>query len=599
MKRSLFVIIVIAVISISAQAKYSGGSGTSGNPYQIANATDLLAMGADANDYGKNFVLTADIDLSGAGTFIAAIIAPDMDNSTSAFDGPKFTGSFNGQWHKISNLHISGDGFYYIGLFGNADYPAWIYDLRLEGASVHGSRYVGGLVGYNSNAHIEGCSTSGNVVGGYESAFLGGLTGANSGSISKCFSTATVLGSDESSYLGGLVGANTDTAVFLNNYATGSVTSGKKSSYLGGLVGYNYSDIFSDGYSTGAVTADINSQFLGGLVGSSYYGLDDSHDYFLNTSGPDNGYGDPLTDNKMKKQSSFVNWHFDTTWQILSGDYPTLQWQSYIPPTPAVDVAKCTVAAGLGSKGDSISFSGTMNTATDDIDSASFIEVQISPEDTNYSSVITFQVNGTTWKKGKFSYSGTENGIKKSFSYAVATGKFAFAASNIDLSGLECPLTIDINVDEFAGTAEVDEAIVNGTKPMPINLLMDVKNSLQVDKSKFTRNKTTHNITQVAVSGGFSVGSVDDANLVTNPLDVNVGSQKFTIPAHNFKYAKGKYTCSKVALSSGEIAAATFDFNKCTFTLTIKNTNFAAAAATTNFDLDFASFSGSDEVTLP
>ena len=48
MKRIIFVILAISVISISAQAKYSGGSGTSGDPYQIANATDLLAMGADA-----------------------------------------------------------------------------------------------------------------------------------------------------------------------------------------------------------------------------------------------------------------------------------------------------------------------------------------------------------------------------------------------------------------------------------------------------------------------------------------------------------------------------------------------------------------------
>jgi hypothetical protein len=239
-----------------------------------------------------------------------------------------------------------------------------------------------------------------------------------------------------------------------------------------------------------------------------------------------------------------------------------------------------------------------MNATTDDIDSASFIEVKISPEDTNYSSVITFPVNSTTWKKGKFSYSGTENGIKKSFSYVVATGKFTFAASNIDLSGLECPLTIDINAGDFISKAMVDESIVNGAKPMPINLLMDVKNSLRVDKSKFTRNKTTTNITQVVVSGGFSVANLNDANLVTSPLDINVGSQTFTIPAHNFKSAKGKFTCSKVDTSKG-IAASTFDFNKCTFTLTIKNTNFAAASGTADLDIAFASFSGSDEVTLP
>ena len=84
-----------------------------------------------------------------------------------------------------------------------------------------------------------------------------------------------------------------------------------------------------------------------------------------------------------------------------------------------------------------------------------------------------------------------------------------------------------------------------------------------------------------------------------NPLDVNVGSHKFTIPAGNFKNTKGKFTCSKVTLSGGEIAAATFDFNKNTFTLTIKNTNFIAAAGETVLGIGFDSFSGSDKVTLP
>ncbi len=278
--------------------------------------------------------------------------------------------------------------------------------------------------------------------------------------------------------------------------------------------------------------------------------------------------------------------------------------------TGNVQVKKCTVTTG--SKGDSISFSGTMSATAGDFNDANnssdanFVEVTISDENSEYMDpcVITFPVNGKTWKKGKFSYSGTENGVKKSFSYVVKTGKFSFAASNIDLSGLECPMTIDINVGGFAGTTDVNETIVNGKKPIPINLLMGVKDSLRVDKSKLTRNKNTKNITQLAVSGGFSVADLNDANLVTNPLDVNIGSQTFTIPAHNFKNAKGKFTCSKVKLYDSSdnltgIAAATFDFNKCTFTLTIKKTNFAATTGTTDFGIAFGGFSGSDEVTLP
>jgi hypothetical protein len=211
--------------------------------------------------------------------------------------------------------------------------------------------------------------------------------------------------------------------------------------------------------------------------------------------------------------------------------------------------------------------------------------------------VITFPVNGKTWKKGKFSSKITSVPLKASFAFDTKKTKFSFSASNMDLKGLSCPFSIEIKVGNYTGAASLDEMIVNGAKPMPIKLLMGVKNSLRVDKSKFTRNKTTGNVTQAAVSGGFS--AKDTAiDMAANSFAVNIGSQTFTIPSGNFKNSKGKFACSKVVLSGGEIAAAAFDFNKSTFTLTIKNTNFTAAAGNTVFGINFASFSGSGNVTL-
>jgi hypothetical protein len=231
---------------------------------------------------------------------------------------------------------------------------------------------------------------------------------------------------------------------------------------------------------------------------------------------------------------------------------------------------------------------------------ANFIEVIVSSKEMA-PRVFTFPVNGKTWKKGKFSSTITNKPSKMSFAFDTKKTKFSFSASNVDLTGLSCQvgIGIEIKVWNWTGTAEVYEAIVNGTKPIPINLLMGVEDSLRVDKSKFTRNKTTTKITQLTVSGGFSVGNLSDADMTTNSCSVTVGSQTFTIPAGNFKAGKNKFTCSKVTLSGGEIAAATFDFNKCTFTLTIKSTNFPAAAGEKVFGIDFASYSGRDEVTLP
>jgi hypothetical protein len=636
MKRLICTIIVVTGFSISAQAKYSGGSGTGGDPYQIANVTDLLAMGADANDYGSNFVLTADINLGTSGPFTTAVIAPDTDNTNGTFDGNAFTGIFDGNDHKISNLTIDtgGAGNDYLGLFGKIGSGGQIKNLGLINVSItdgNNSSNIGGLVGGNEGGTVSNCHATGTVAGGSNSICLGGLVGysSNGGLIIQCYATGTITGGNNSEILGGLVGDNSSGTVS-NCYSTGAVTGGNSSYFLGGLVGYNYNSTISNSYSTGAVTGGNNSVILGGLVGSNHATVSNcystgtvaggsssiqlgglvgwntfpvSSSYFLAGSGPDDGNGTPLTDTEMKQQASFVGWDFVNIWTINEDvNYPKLAWQTGTTVISGIiDVTKCTVAAG--SKGDSISFSGTMNATADDFNDANsssdanFVEVTISDENSNDMDpcVITFPVNGKTWKKGKFSYSGTVNGVKKSFSYVVKTGKFTFAASNINLSGLECTMTININVGDFAGTAEVNETIVNGKTPIPINLLMGVKNSLRVDKSKFT--KKSGNVTHIAVSGEFSDKDANDANLLTS-LDINVGSTTFTIPAGNFKNTKGKFTCSNVSITGG-VASATFDFNKCTFTLTIKNTSFPADSGTADFKLEFGDFSESDDVVLP
>ncbi len=264
--------------------------------------------------------------------------------------------------------------------------------------------------------------------------------------------------------------------------------------------------------------------------------------------------------------------------------------------TGSIQVTKCTIAAGSKDNSDAISLSGTLDTTADDISTASTIEVTINSDNIVNPCVQTFPISAKTFKKGKFNCSASN----ASFALDTKTSKFSFTAKNVDLSGLSCPLTAQIKIGNYNATVEVDETIVNVGKPIPINLLVGVKNSLRVDNSKFTRDKNTGNITQVAVSGGFSDKNVNDANLLIYRLNITLGSQTFTIPPNTFKNAKGKFTCSNVTLSGGEIAAATFDFNKCTFILTIKNTDFAADAGITDFGIIFGGFSVSDDVvTLP
>ena len=214
---TLFLTAILTLAAGSAFGAYSGGSGTAGAPYKIATKTDLLALAAATADYGKCFILTADIDMIGQ-VFTAPIIAAD--------GSPAFSGTFDGNGHKITNFTISED-YYDIGLFGSI-IGGSVKNLGIENCSVVGYYYVGCLVGYNSGS-ISNCYSTGSVSGPSDSSNIGCLVGYNSGgTVSDCYSTGTAGGS---SNVGCLVGWSSGTVS--RCYATGSVTG----DIIGGLVG--------------------------------------------------------------------------------------------------------------------------------------------------------------------------------------------------------------------------------------------------------------------------------------------------------------------------------------------------------------------------
>ena len=70
--RVIPLLIVVCFIVVPVQAQYSGGSGIADDPYQIATAADLIALGQTPDDYDKHFILTADIDLA-AGQYVVVV----------------------------------------------------------------------------------------------------------------------------------------------------------------------------------------------------------------------------------------------------------------------------------------------------------------------------------------------------------------------------------------------------------------------------------------------------------------------------------------------------------------------------------------------
>jgi len=340
--------------------KYSGGTGEPNDPYQIATAADLIALGETPEDYDKHFLLTADIDLDpnlpGRKAFDKAVIAPDTDTDPNTWSDP-FTGVFDGKGHNILNLTINGGN--HLGLFGRLRFGGELTNLGVVDVKIASSdNCVGGLVGDNYDGHVSRCYSTGVIRG---DDYVGGLAGANArGNVTQCYSTTVATGLDR---VGGLVGDNrgrlTDCfgsgavsgnhcvggpvgcnsrssrsrGYIANSYSTGTVGGGYD---VGGLVGANSSDV-TQCYSSGVVSG--TGDRVGGLVG---HGLGSATTCFwdIETSGQstsDGGTG--KTTAEMQTASTFLDamWDFadetangtEDIWWILEGkDYPRLWWEA-------------------------------------------------------------------------------------------------------------------------------------------------------------------------------------------------------------------------------------------------------------------------------
>ena len=117
----VFISTVLYLFALPAQAKYNGGTGDPCDPYQINDPCQLNTVGANPDDWGKHFILTADVNMSGYSSYTTALIAPDTDSSSGGFQGTAFTGNFDGAGFVISNLTIDAAHNDYLGLFGKIE----------------------------------------------------------------------------------------------------------------------------------------------------------------------------------------------------------------------------------------------------------------------------------------------------------------------------------------------------------------------------------------------------------------------------------------------------------------------------------------------
>jgi uncharacterized repeat protein (TIGR02543 family) len=305
---------------------------------EIRTWHDLTAI---RNNLAGRYVLMNDLDVASAGyEELAGTTANggkgwepigsgeiDLYTGDLGFFDP-FSGTFDGQGYEIRDLFIDRPDEEAVGLFGVV--AGSVENVGVTNVALTGANGVGGLAGANVGS-ISSSYSSGSVSG---NTGVGGLAGANGfgGMLSHCYSDAGVTGDIG---VGGLVGGNAYEGTIGNSYSTGSVDGDEDA---GGLVGFNYDSSVSNSYSTGSVTG---ASYVGGLVGENWGTVSDCF-WDTQTSGQttsDGGIG--KTTAGMKSLSTFSDAAWDMTavadsstrndsyiWNIVDGQtYPFLSWQ--------------------------------------------------------------------------------------------------------------------------------------------------------------------------------------------------------------------------------------------------------------------------------
>ena len=228
--------------------------------YHISTPEQLIAFSKAVSDGAvySNAYLDTDIDMDGCNEEFIPI-----GNSQKAF-----CGIFDGQYHRISNLHVSGDD--YIGFFGVVDGGATISNLVIDNScTISGVNYVGlaggslgggtitfscvgneatvtgtgkrtaGIIGSNNSSScmiaLSDCYNTGKINGNSESAAICGWFGTN-GAMQNCYNIGTVSGCNYRNdfYRGGADVQNcysTSTAQ-VTRITSGDVTGGRLCSLL-------------------------------------------------------------------------------------------------------------------------------------------------------------------------------------------------------------------------------------------------------------------------------------------------------------------------------------------------------------------------------
>jgi hypothetical protein len=223
------------------------------NVIGITTQEELADINTNSGTLAGKYILLNDIPLDDSKAGVDATYGwiPIGDNSNN------FTGIFNANGNKITNLWINRTSADNIGLFGIIQ-NAKIKNLTVEtaeGKEVKGDSYVGIIAGYVDSSSISNSHSAGNVNGNQR---IGGIAGSvYASSVTSSYSTGNVSGNGAVGGIAGRVYASSVT----NSYSTSNVNGNGD---VGGIAGLVYTSSITNSHSTGNVSGN---SYIGGIAG--------------------------------------------------------------------------------------------------------------------------------------------------------------------------------------------------------------------------------------------------------------------------------------------------------------------------------------------
>lgn len=325
----------------------------------LVNFRDAVNNGATFE--GKTITLLQNIDLSSVCSKDSGVSWIPIGTSTN-----KFKGTFDGNYHKISNLYINTNSYTNLGFFSETN--GTIKNLVMENIYVYNSKSIasvntctGGIVGKTTNATISNCATqSGSIFGvssnspssNYRWTFVGGIVGEASSSsmVENCYNKAyiksqTPTGQYCCASASGIVGRIYQTTV-KNCYNRGTIYAYSYASARAGIIGYseNTTNIYNyiincynagtisggatyrnrpagivskNGWDTTKANTTITNSYCLNNVSYSYY--------YQNTKTSKAGI---VTKEALKTYDNILGDAFVKDEKIINDDLPILKWQN-------------------------------------------------------------------------------------------------------------------------------------------------------------------------------------------------------------------------------------------------------------------------------